>query len=59
MKDVTENEDPFFTEKTKTTNNTILAEKNLCQIFNTNFRNVTKDIHLRQVDESQSFEKRK
>ena len=59
MKDVTENEDPFFTEKTKTTNNIILAEKNLCQIFNTNFRNVTKDIQLRQVDESQSFENRK
>ena len=70
MKDVNESKQfwktikPFFTEKTKTTNNIILAENNqtvrddrtICQIFNTYFKNVTKGIKLRQVDESQSFE---
>ena len=70
MKDVTENKQfwrtikPFFTEKSKTTNNIILTENNqtvredrkICQIFNTYFTNITKDLKLRQVDESQSFE---
>ena len=70
MKDVTENKQfwrtikPFFTEKGKTTNNIILTENNqtvredrkICQIFNTYFTNITKDLKLRQVDESQSFE---
>ena len=67
--DVTENENfwktikPFFTEKNKTTTNIILTENNqtvmedkaICQIF-TYFANVTKDLKLQQVDESQSFE---
>ena len=70
MKEVTENKQfwrtikPFFTEKSKTTNNIILTENNqtgredrkFCQIFNTYFTNITKDLKLRQVDESQSFE---
>ena len=70
MNDVTENKKfwktikPFFTEKNKTTNNTILIKNNqtiredktICQIFNTYFTNVTKGLKLRQVDESQSFE---
>ena len=70
VKDVTENKQfwrtkkPFFTEKSKTTNNIILTENNqtmredrkICQIFNTYFTNITKDLKLRQVDESQSFE---
>ena len=55
---------PSFTEKNKTTNNIILTknnqtvrkEKAICQIFNTYFKNVTKGLKLRQVDESQSFE---
>ena len=69
VKDVTENKQfwrtikPFFTEKSKTTNNIILTENNqtvredrkICQIFNTYFTNITKDLKLRQVDESQSF----
>ena len=71
MNDVTENKKfwktikPFFTEKNKTTNNIILTENNqtvredkaICQIFNTYFTNVTKGLKLRQVDESQFFEK--
>ena len=56
---------PFLTEKNKTTNNIILTESNqtvredkaICQIFNTYFTNITKGFKLRQVDESQSFEK--
>ena len=70
VKDVTENKQfwrtikPFFPEKSKTTNNIILTENNqtvredrkICQIFNTYFTNITKDLKLRQVDESQSFE---
>ena len=70
VKDVTENKQfwrtikPFFTEKSKTTNNIILTENNqtvredrkICQIFNTHFTNITKDLKFRQVDESQSFE---
>ena len=70
MKDVTENKKfwttikPFFAEKSKTTNNIILTENNqtvredrkICQIFNTYFTNITKDLKLRQVNESQSFE---
>ena len=56
---------PFLTEKNKTTNNIILTESNqtvredkaICQIFNTYFTNITKGLKLRQVDESQSFEK--
>ena len=31
--------------------------RKICQIFNTYFTNITKDLKLRQVDESQSFEK--
>ena len=70
MNDVTENKTfwktikSFFTEKNKTTNNIILSKNNqtvredkaICQIFNTYFTNVTKDLKLRQLDESQSFE---
>ena len=70
VNDVTENKNvwktikPSFTEKNKTTNNIILTknnqtvrkEKAICQIFNTYFKNVTKGLKLRQVDESQSFE---
>ena len=48
----------------KPTNNIILTENNqtvrkdkkICQIFNTYFTNITKDLKFRQVDESQSFE---
>ena len=53
VKDVTENKrfwkniKPFFTEKTKTTNNII---------FDTYLTNVTKDLKIWQVDESQYFE---
>ena len=55
----------LFTEKNKTTTNIILTESNqtvredkaICQIFNTYFTNITKGLKLRQVDESQSFEK--
>ena len=55
---------PFFTEKSKTTNNIISTENNqtvredktICQIFNTYFTNITKDLRLQQVDEYQSFE---
>ena len=55
---------PFLTEKNKTINNIILTESNqtvredkaICQIFNTYFTDVTKDLKLRLVDESQSFE---
>ena len=69
MKDVTENKQfrrtikPFFTEKSKTTNiiltennQTVWEDRKICQIFNTYFTNITKDLKLRQVDESQSFE---
>ena len=70
MNDVTQNKKfwktikPFLTEKNKTTNNIILTEndqtvsedKAICLIFNSYFTNVTKDLKLRQVDESQSFE---
>ena len=70
VNDVTENKKfwktikPFFIEKNKTTNNIILSENNqtvredkaICQISNTFFTNVTQDIKLRQIDESQSFE---
>ena len=53
----------IFAEKSKTTTNIILTEndqtvreeKAICQIFNTFFTNVTKDLKLRHVDESQSF----
>ena len=58
VKDVTENKQfwktikPFFTEKSKTTDNIILIknnqtvreEKKICQIFNTYFTNVTKGL---------------
>ena len=70
VEDVTENKrfwktiKLFFTEKDKTTNYIILTENNetvredkkICQICNTYFKNVTKGLKLRQVDESQSFE---
>ena len=70
VKDVAENKQfwrtikPFFMEKSKTTNNIILTEnyqtvredRKICQIFNTYFTNITKNLKLRQVDESQSFE---
>ena len=70
MKDVTENKQfwttikPFFTEKSKTTNNIMLTENNQpvreekknCQIINTYFKNVVKVLNIRQADESQSFE---
>ena len=66
MNDATENKKlwktikAFFTEKNKTTTNTILTENNqkvredkaICQIFNNYFTNVTKGLKLRQVDES-------
>ena len=61
VKDVTETKQfwktikPFFTEKNKTTNHIILTEntqtlredKAICQICNTYFTNVTKDLKLR------------
>ena len=49
---------PFFTEKSKTTDNIILSENNqtvredkaIGQIFNTYFTNATKSLKLRQID---------
>ena len=34
----------------------VREDRKICQIFNTYFTNITKDLKLRQVDESQSFE---
>ena len=63
VKDVAENKcfcktKPFFTDKTKNSNNIILTEniqtiredEKICKIFNTYFTNVTKGLKLRQVD---------
>ena len=69
VKDVTENKHlwrtikPFFTDKTKNSNNIILTEniqtiredEKICKIFNTYFTNVTKGLKLRQVDKIQPF----
>ena len=59
-----ENYEILLYGKNKSTNNIILTENNqtvredkkICQIFNTYFTNITKDLNLWQVDESQSFE---
>ena len=70
VKDVTENKrfwrtiKPFFTDKTKNSNNIILTEnyqtiredEKICKIFNTCFTNVIKGFKLRQVDKTQSFQ---
>ena len=55
---------PFFTDKTKNSNNIILTgnyqtirkDRKNCKIFNTYSTNVTKGRKLRQVDKTQSFE---
>ena len=55
---------PLFTDKTKISNNIILAENNQtvrkdkkgCQILDKYFTSVTKGLKLRQADKFQSFE---
>ena len=69
VKDVTKNKrfwrtiKPFFTDKTKNSNDIILNENHqtiredekICKIFNTYFTNVIKGLKLRQIDKTQSF----
>ena len=69
VKDVTKNKrfwrtiKPFFTDKTKNSNDIILNEnyqtiredEKICKIFNTYFTNVIKGLKLRQIDKTQSF----
>ena len=73
VKDVTENKrfwktiKTFFTDKTKNSDNIILPEnfetmredEKICEIFNTYFTNVNKDLTLRQIDKTQSFKNEK
>ena len=71
VKDVTEDNrfwktiKPFYIYETKNSNNilnenyqTIREDETICKTFYTYFTNVTKDLKFRQVDKTQSIEKK-